>query len=382
VSIWLLGFVGWLACSDEQIGVEDVEAEDTAEPLLVTIDPDVAPPEWLSETHLLQWDGNSVTHNEAMFVYELNTSLFTDYAIKQRAIWMPEGTQANYVGDGDVLEFPVGTVITKTFMMASDMRQPQQDLTIIETRLLILGSNGWNAWPYLWLEDGSDAQRWVPGQVQVFDFIDPQGTPRTANYLVPQRNQCLECHEVKDVADNRVLMPIGPTPRNINRLGVGDSVTNQLEALIMTDRLSGLASVEEVDAAHDFGAIERDGVEGLDESTIESAARDYLDINCAHCHSPNGIEGETSQLFLNYDNDDAFHLGVCKPPGSAGQGAQDRDYDIVPGDPQASILHYRTQTEELGAMMPQIGRSLAHTQGAALIWAWIEQMPPDDCLDE
>ena len=63
---------------------------------------------------------------------------------------------------------------------------------------------------------------------------------------------------------------------------------------------------------------------------VEAAARDYLDANCAHCHSPKGIEGVTSQFFLNHDNEDQFNLGICKRPGSAGEGGVDREFDIVP----------------------------------------------------
>jgi N-acetylneuraminate synthase len=45
----------------------------------------------------------------------------------------------------------------------------------------------------------------------------------------------------------------------------------------------------------------------------------------------------TSQLFLNHDNTDVFHLGVCKQPGSAGLGTGGFKYDIVPGNADVSI---------------------------------------------
>jgi hypothetical protein len=87
----------------------------------------------------------------------------------------------------------------------------------------------------------------------------------------------------------------------------------------------------------------------------------------------------TSQLFLNHDNTDRFHLGVCKLPGSAGTGNGGLKFDIVPGDPDASILHFRTDTAKVGAMMPLLGRSLVHSRGIELIRAWIAGMPPDGC---
>jgi hypothetical protein len=70
---------------------------------------------------------------------------------------------------------------------------------------------------------------------------------------------------------------------------------------------------------------------------------------------------------------------VCKRPGSAGAGGVDREFDVVPGDPEQSILWYRTATENVGAMMPDLGRSLGHDVGAAVLWRWIEDMPPVDC---
>ena len=117
----------------------------------------------------------------------------------------------------------------------------------------------------------------------------------------------------------------------------------------------------------------------LDDNVINKAARDYLDINCAHCHNPRAANGETSQLFLNYDNEDAFNLGICKLPGSAGKGGFGRTYNIVPGDPDDSILMYRTETEIAGAMMPDLGRSLRHNAGAELVYEWILRMPPQSC---
>jgi hypothetical protein len=117
----------------------------------------------------------------------------------------------------------------------------------------------------------------------------------------------------------------------------------------------------------------------VEPSVVEQAARDYLDINCAHCHNPLAVEGQSSQLWLNHDNTDEFHLGICKRPGSAGEGTNGLDDDIVPGAPEESIVHYRTFTEDMGAMIPQIGRSLAHHNSSPIIAAWIENLPPASC---
>ncbi|MBC7171887.1 MAG: hypothetical protein H5U40_05655, partial [Polyangiaceae bacterium] len=90
-------------------------------------------------------------------------------------------------------------------------------------------------------------------------------------------------------------------------------------------------------------------------------------------------QGVTSQLFLDRYNTDTFRLGVCKRPGSAGAGTGGLTYDIVPGDAEASILYFRVETEEVGAMMPLLGRSLTHAPGAELVRDWINAMDPVSC---
>ncbi|MGB1698502.1 MAG: SO2930 family diheme c-type cytochrome [Nannocystaceae bacterium] len=340
-------------------------------------------PEYLSEMNLMEWDGEKISYAPGVERYDLNTWLFSDYSLKDRAIYMPKGTAATY-RENEVFDFPVGTVILKSFMFPADFRSPTEDIDLIETRVLVRFEDEWKAFPYVWDHELGDAVLRVQGDVQVVEFIDEAGVMKTSNYLVPQKNQCSECHLLKDLATEEDYMtPVGPKARHLNRVsGFNGDGVNQLEHLRDAGLLLDMPPMAEVGAAYDFTQVLANGVDSLDPETIETAARDYLDINCAHCHNPEGVSGISSQLFLNYDNTDQFHLGVCKKPGSAGKGGEGRTYDIVPGDPEASILIYRTETEELGAMMPLIGRSLPHTQGMEVLRAWIAAMPPDDCETE
>ena len=50
-------------------------------------------------------------------------------------------------------------------------------------------------------------------------------------------------------------------------------------------------------------------------------------------------------------------------------------YSIVPGAPDRSILLYRMESSEPDEMMPELGRSLIHSEGIALIKQWIREMP-------
>ncbi len=341
----------------------------------VSVNLDGPPPAQLSATNLLAWDGASFTYNDRVVPYDLNTELFSDFALKDRAVYVPDGSSATYAENG-VFDFPVGTVLVKTFSFPADFRAPTENITLVETRLLIRTAGGWQAWPYIWNEAQTDATLSPSGEVRTVTFLDAEGTTQTSNYLIPQRNQCQSCHELKDDADDTFITPIGPSARNLHRSLDG---VNQLTAWTEAGILTGLPAVETIEPATDFRPIARDGIAGLDAAQIESAARDYLDVNCAHCHNPRGVQGITSQLFLNHSNDDEFSLGVCKRPGSAGAGTGGFDHDIVPGNPDESILIFRVETTEVGAMMPLLGRSLAHDRAVELLRAWVGNMTPLVC---
>jgi hypothetical protein len=50
-------------------------------------------------------------------------------------------------------------------------------------------------------------------------------------------------------------------------------------------------------------------------------------------------------------------------------------YDIVPGKPEQSILHYRMASRDPGVMMPELGRQLTHHEGVELVRSWIASLP-------
>ena len=345
----------------------------------VVFDINAKPAKSLNATNLMRWSGSDIEYNEELVPYELNTPLFSDYAIKERAIFIPDGASATY-RPNEVLEFPVGTIILKSFIYPADMRSPDENKRLLETRVLVRSDSGWKAWPFLWNEDGSDATLHVGGAVLELDVIDYDGVTRQANYLVPQRNQCTKCHKLKDENGIGKIVPIGPKARHLHRdYAYPTGIENQLTRLQTLSKLDGLPDLADIEPSFDATNFDMTTLSELDDNVINKAARDYLDINCAHCHNPRAANGETSQLFLNYDNEDAFNLGICKLPGSAGKGGFGRTYNIVPGDPDDSILMYRTETEIAGAMMPDLGRSLRHNAGAELVYEWILRMPPQSC---
>jgi hypothetical protein len=107
--------------------------------------------------------------------------------------------------------------------------------------------------------------------------------------------------------------------------------------------------------------------------TVEERARIWLDINCAHCHRPDG-PASTSGLYLGWREKDPSRLGVHKTPVAAGRGSGDLRFGIVPGKPDESILLYRLRAVDPGIMMPELGRTQAQPEAVALVREWIRGM--------
>jgi uncharacterized repeat protein (TIGR03806 family) len=297
-------------------------------------------PQKLSAWHLYTETRNGLKPNDRVLPYSLRTPLFSDYASKYRFIWMPEGTSAQY-RDDNVFEFPVGTILSKSFAFPSGNSEK-----LIETRLLVHTQTGWTALPYIWNDSQTEATlQLVPDPVPV-----KFGT-HNFTYQIPNVNECKECHD-----NNKTLLPIGPKARNLGK----EQVAHWTEV----GYLKG--------APKDFAEI---AVWNKPETgSLEERALAYLDNNCAHCHQPGGTAGYTGVDF-RYGH---FQPGYCKHPNSAGN-MHDLRFDIVPGDPDQSILVYRLASTAPKVMMPQIGRATVHTEAVSLLRDWISSKSLTSC---
>jgi parallel beta-helix repeat protein len=318
----------------------------------------------LSAYRLFADASNPLENANGGIIYDLNTPLFTDYAYKYRFVFVPEGTQAAYRSQ-EVFDFPVGTVIAKTFTIKADLRDDSSAEDIIETRLLIHRKEGWRALPYIWNQAKTDAVLTVTGGTKNVSWIDINGEQRSTDYVIPNTNNCANCH------NEEKLLPIGPKARSLNKdYAYASGAANQLDYWTDQGILLG--------APQDKGSIDTIPLWGDTSADLDDRARGYLDINCMHCHAPGGA-ADTSGLYLEYFRPFGTAVGECKPPVAAGGGAGDLDYDIVPGDASASIMHYRMDSNETAVRMPEIGRSIIHTEGVELISQWINAMDPVNC---
>ncbi len=313
------------------------------------------PAEKLSEYGLFATANAGAAPSEGVVPYDLVNALFSDYAAKHRLVYVPKGQGATYDPD-TVFDFPVGSVLIKTFAFGPDMRDPALNERFIETRLLIHKAEGWVAYPYIWNAEQTEATYAPVGGRQTIDTISPEGAPLTIDYAVPNRNQCKECH-----AQGDALIPIGPSARNLNH--VGPAGVNQLANWTERGILTG-APADAPAAPAVYG-----------DAPLGDRARAWLDINCAHCHKAGG-GASNSGLFLAWNETDPTGWGVHKRPTAAGRGAGQHLFVIEPGHPESSIVVHRIESTEPGVLMPELGRTVVDEKGVALIREWIAAMPP------
>jgi len=338
-------------------------------------------PELLSAWGQLHVTGDQLTLGADVTPYSLNSALFSDYTHKLRTVWLPDGAApAEYHAD-ETFDFPVGTVITKTFYYPLDVSDagdrnrvvkiaaPVDNLTgsldlasnrLIETRVLVHRAEGWHTWPYVWNDEQTEATLERTGDLVELALIDG-ATQTPFTYVVPDVNQCAGCHATNHTT--KEVVPIGPKARHLNKVvDFGSGETAQL-AFWQEHGLLG-ATPDDVPAST---------VWDDPSASLDDRARAYFDINCAHCHNSNG-PADTSGLFLEPGIEVGSRLGICKPPIAAGTGTGGRRVGIAPGEPENSIFVYRMTTTDPGAMMPELGRAIPHDEGVDLISLWIESL--------
>jgi uncharacterized repeat protein (TIGR03806 family) len=318
------------------------------------------PPERLSAYGLFVGDLASQEPDAGVIPYDLNSALFSDYAIKYRFVKLPPGGTAVYSRD-DVFDFPVGTVIAKTFAYPRDARDPSLGRRLIETRILKREPDGWVGLPYIWNREQTDATLELAGDTIDVEWIHTDGRARANNYIVPNANQCKGCHLAGDA-----VVPIGPKARHLNRsftytTGTENQLVHWMNASALT-RAPAPAEAPRLAAWDDPNS-----------GSLDARARAWLEINCAHCHNPRG-PARNSGLDLLFSQRNPTSYGIYKAPVAAGRGSGGREFDIVPGQPDQSIFTYRIASTDAGIMMPELGKRLVHQEGLALIREWIASL--------
>ena len=340
-------------------------------------------PDQLDSYGVVTSDGKTLTVHGNTMVYSLSSTLFSDYALKFRTVTLPTGSKVGYRADG-VLDFPVGTIISKTFYYARDPQNAGgwlktnavaagesidlQKYQMVETRILQREADGnWLANTYVWNSEQTAASLRRIGLTVKGSLRDAAaGQVSAFNYDVPNARQCQNCHAVNATVGQSGIEPIGPKARHMNMAyGYTGRKMNQLT------KLGHLASWDQLPA--DPAMIPRTVAYADPKAgTVEERARAYAEINCAHCHNKLG-DARQSGLFLTLDATGS-HLGVCKQHVAAGSGGNNLTFDIVPGKPDQSLLVTRMEATTGQAMMPRLGRNLVDKEGVQLLKLWVNSI--------
>jgi uncharacterized repeat protein (TIGR03806 family) len=285
-------------------------------------------------------DTNDPTQPAAGLVpYTINALFWSDDAVKNRWMALPDGTTIDIDADDDFI-YPNGTVLMKSFELNGQL---------IETRLLMRHPDGqWAGYTYEWNDAVTAATRVRGGKTRNVGGQD---------WIYPSEGQCLQCHT------STAKFALGPEMAQLN----GDltypstGVTaNQLETLnhitYFTNPLPGpAAALPAMSDPADTGAA------------LTDRARAYLHTNCAGCHRPGGPT--PSNMDLRYTTSlSATNACDVIPDNDIGIGANARL--IAPGNPGNSVIPMRMNTRGANGM-PRLGSNLVDTAGVALINAWV-----------
>ncbi|MFM8978989.1 MAG: PQQ-dependent sugar dehydrogenase, partial [Planctomycetia bacterium] len=291
--------------------------------------------------------------------YAPNAPFWSDGALKQRWVAVPDGKQVTFSATGE-WEFPVGTVLVKHFDLeltpgnAATRRR-------LETRVMVREDTGWAARTYRWDDAQADATLVESAQQATFTLQDaaaPGGT-RQLTWEFPSPGDCMRCHTP---AAGYVL---GLETAQLNgTLDYAGTEANQLTTwnhIGLFDRDIGPASA--------YGALPSPyGVQG----TLAARARAWLATNCAQCHLPGGPSASGMDLRHGTASPAMNAVGVRPSQGDLGLADAWR---IKAGDRNASVLWLRmTRTDAQG--MPPLGHQAVDAAGAALVGDWIDSGAP------
>ena len=320
--------------------------------------------EKLSQYNLFVGNGNTQQPVDGVIPYDLNSPLFSDYTDKFRFVKLPTGQSAEY-RDVEAFEFPVGTVIAKTFAYPVDARDAKLGRRLLETRILKRETDGWVGIPYIWNDEQTEATRQVAGDQVDVSWIDEHGVTQANNYIIPNANQCKGCHKQGDD-----FQPLGPKARHLNKdYAYADGIENQLAHWTKAGALKGAPDPKDAPRL----AVWNDPHTG----TLDERARAWLEINCAHCHNPVG-PARNSGLDLRVAQIEPRKFGIYKTSVAAGRGSGGLDFDVVPGHPDESIFMFRLLSSDAGIMMPELGKRMIHKEGVELVREWITAMPEEE----
>lgn len=354
-TLFILCILIVFACKSD----DKIDSVEEGSPV-VNFNIDAVPYSKLSTYSFFTGDLKNLNPVSKVIPYEPASSLFTDYALKKRFIWMPGGTKAIYDGDDKSLNFPVGTVLIKNFYY--NTIQPGNTAKIIETRLMIKKSSGWIFAEYLWNDTQTEAELvtgadFTSGSSKNITFKKDNGEVITTDYRIPSETECYACHKL----DNKPV-PIGVKPQNLNvSYNYPNGLKNQLQKLVDEGYLQSYPS--SIASTVNYKDTSK---------PLDIRLRSYLDINCAHCHQENA-RCDYRAIRLSFSQTaNLSKMGVCVMADEPIDPSLERI--VTPGNPSKSVMHFRLNSVNENNRMPLLGRTIVHDEGVDLLKQWISSL--------
>ncbi|TXS95265.1 hypothetical protein FV139_05040 [Parahaliea maris] len=314
------------------------------------------PPDQLSETGLFS-SLDTLSPASGLIEYTVNLPFWSDNTVKRRWIAVPENAAIGFAPTGN-WDFPIGTIAVKHFEILA-REGDTSSTTRLETRVMVLLEQGWQAFTYRWNSAGTDATLLSGRQSEKLQVQTASGEITDQVYTYPSRTDCFRCHTA---VAGRVL---GIRTAQINTefdYNAGEVTDNQLRSW----NNIGLFT-EDIGPTSNYPAY---AAVGDDTASLEDRARAYLDVNCAQCHQSGGTT--PAEIDLRFTTPLA-NTGLIDTTPLLGTLGIENGRLIAPGEPGRSILIARVGRRDAVAM-PPLGSHLVDEAGVTLLRRWVESL--------
>jgi uncharacterized repeat protein (TIGR03806 family) len=277
-----------------------------------------------------------------MIPYTVNAPFWSDGAVKERYVAIPDGTTVARNSAGDFI-FPSGSIILKSFRLGGQL---------VETQLLMRHPDGvWAGYTYEWNSAQTAATRVIGGKTRQ---VDGQ------TWIYPSEGECMQCHT------SAAGFSLGPEISQLNGPLTYPSTgrtANQLATLEHIDWFTAPLPGEP-DTLEALADPEDNG------ESLADRARAYLHTNCAQCHRPGGPTPSSMDLRATTA---LPAMNVCDIAPQSGDLGIANARLIAAGDPDRSVLVARMNRRDVNGM-PPIGSNLIDTSGVTLLSNWINSL--------
>jgi mono/diheme cytochrome c family protein len=322
-------------------------------------------PRRLSATGLFS-DPAKLTPAAGVVRYEVNLPGWHDGASSEHVLALPAGTTLE-VRPSRSWQAPNETVLAQTLTIAGQR---------IETRVLVKQQNDWAGYTYLWNSAQTDAElaEKTGAEITVGATAQP--------WRVPSRAECMMCHSREAnfaLTLNESQLNRGNQLAQWERLGLlttdasaydrrrprfdNSWRTSRPPAAQRTAVASGLLP-------RNMENLRKYAAPGDPGASLESRARSYLGVNCAHCHTTNG--GGNSVMDFDATVSTERMRSIGQPPQHGDLGITDAKI-IAAGAPARSVLIPRMGTRAPG-QMPPVGTRTADSEGLRVMAEWIASL--------